>query len=235
MMRMLLFGTLILGLLVSPARGDPFFLRYDADNFPEKAGWERYTYDPEGGLIRTVEDGIFTIDSRRSAYTADFYHRHVPAIELNLGEELRLEWRMRTLETDTTWKRTDVVVGIGNLEEEFVEIYLAPDYVAVNEDGIEWPEHVYEFGQDQWHTFLFTSTDMQEFDLFVDGDFAFHGQFTRHWLLGPNRVSFGDVVTGRTSLSEWDYVQVSVLPEAASGTLALASLAMAFAAVRRTK
>ena len=218
------------------ARADPFLVRYDANQFPEQVGWQRFGNDPHGLLVRTIDNGIFTIDSRASFEITDWYFQHLDALALEPSEELRLEWRMRTVETDSFWQRTDVNLTISNLGQQFVKMYLAPDYVAVNEDGVEWPEHVYWFEAEGWHTFLFTSVDMEEYDLSVDGTHAFHGRFTRYLMAGPNRVAFGDTFYGLTSLSEWDYLQVEVIPEPACGILAVVSAAVfVTAAIRRIR
>ncbi|MGD8453210.1 MAG: hypothetical protein PVJ57_15435 [Phycisphaerae bacterium] len=208
-----LSAALLLAGAVS-ARADPFYLRYDADEvYPEDAGWERHTTDPYGLLERSLADGILTIDSRRSAYITDWYDREIAELELAPGEELRFTWRVNILEADTDDGDSDTNVAVSNASAQYVKLFLAPTFVAANEDGVSGPEHIYELAQQGWHTFLLSSFDMLHYDLFVDNTYAFSGDFTRHLIPGPNRVSFGDTFIGLTSRSAWDFVEIQVVPE----------------------
>ncbi|MGD8452760.1 MAG: hypothetical protein PVJ57_13150 [Phycisphaerae bacterium] len=213
----LLSAALLLAGAVS-ARADPFYLRYDADEvYPEDAGWERNLYDPGGLAKRSLDAGWLTLDTRGSYAIWDMYYVHSTAFGLRSAEQLRVSWRMQTLETDFVggWN-TDVDVFISNGDSEYVQLFLAPDYVAHTEYGMEEPDHYVALEPGVAHSFLFTSSDMQEFELHVDGTFAFSGVFLWNALAGPNRVSFGDKAIGLRSLSQWDYVEVAVVPEPAT-------------------
>jgi hypothetical protein len=209
-MRGMAIGILALAALTSPTRADPFYLRYDAEEtYPEQDGFTRYGQDPEGLLVRSVKDGLFTIDSRASFGIFDLYLVQSDAFELERGEELRINWRMRTLEDTGTPQQTDVNFFLSNSSAAFVDLFIGPGFVSENELG---DEHFYPF-LPGFHTFSFRSADMLSYQLFVDGAFAFAGLFHAQAIIGPNFVTFGDAVIGERSLSKWDYVEIAVVPE----------------------
>lgn len=218
---------------VSAASADPFYLRYDADEtFPEQEGWTRYWSDPDGTLIRTVEHGIFRLDTRASTAIFDLYELVSQAFILDPGEELHVTWRMQTLETQVDWYWSDVLLGVVNADHAFARLFLGPDFVSADERPPLGPERLYEFQGGIPHTFAFVSTDMLEYDLYVDGVHAFRGLFEGYaWRECP-RIAFGDAVTGRSSLSEWDYLEVAVIPEP-SGLGLFVGLALLCIAARR--
>jgi hypothetical protein len=209
-----LSAALLLAGAVS-ARADPFYLRYDADEvYPEDAGWTRYWQDPSGAEKRSLEDGWLTLDTRDSYSIFDSYYVRSSAFELRPGEQLQVSWRMQMLETDFVggWK-TDVTVFVSNGDSQYVQLCLAPDYVAEEGYGMEEPDNYFAFEPGVAHDFLFASSDMEHFELHVDGEFAFSGVFLWDALIGANVVAFGDAWIGLRSLSQWDYVEVAVVPE----------------------
>jgi len=221
-MRMLLFGVCLLGLVAGSARAEPFYLRYDADVFPEEAGWERHSTDPHGEVIRTIEDGVLTIDSSASLLTTDWYLREIPELELSAGEELRLEWRMRTLMTQTSGFKSDVSMGLTNGYSRYAKFYLAPDFVSVHEDDADETILIHELAPMEWNTYVLHTGDMQQYQLQVNGDLAICGTFCHQTPAGPHLMAFGDTMYGRSSIAEWDYVKVEVVPEPQALALVLA-------------
>jgi hypothetical protein len=216
---------LILLLGTSSAHADVFFLCYDAQNetFPEQQGWSRYWGDPEDELIRSVDNGVFRLDTRGSYSIFDLYQVISTAFILDSGEELQVTWRMETVETDEWSHLSDVALAIVNQSHAYAQFFIAPGYVSEDELLGGEPEHLYEIQAGVPHTYLLRTTDMWAYDLYVDGAFAFQGGLHDYAWREVPRVSFGDTFTGRTSLSEWEYVEVEVVPEAASGVLTLAS------------
>jgi len=214
MMRLLVVRIILSGALAISARAAPFYLRYDADEtFPEQSGFTRRTIDPDGVLRRNVEDGVFTIDSRASASIVDLYRVRSDAFILGVDEEFRLSWRMRTLEDTGRPSQTDVAMFITNNEAAWVDLQLGPEFVSEDEILFGEPEHFYPFAPGIFHEFSLRSTDMLSYGLFVDGQFAFEGRFHNQAISGPNLVSFGDEIAGLASLSQWDYVEIAVVPE----------------------
>lgn len=198
------------------AGADPFYLRYDPEEtFPEQEGWRRNVYGPSSLIQRSIDDGVFRLDTRASASIADSYYVNDPVLTPLAGESLRITWRMRTVETGTSWYRTDVALQIKNAEpDDYVQFFFAPDYITEIDAGEPWaPEHYYQLIPYEYHDYVFISTDMNTYDLYVDGQAVFHGLFTpSSWFPGPS-VVWGDTYIGLMSLSEWDYIEVSVLPE----------------------
>jgi hypothetical protein len=212
----------VLWVVVGPVQGSPFYLRYDPDEtFPEQEGWGRYWDDPENQLIRSVENGIFELDTRGSYSIFDLYEVVSNAFNLDVGEELRITWHMQTLETDEWSHRSDVCVAIVNESHAYVQLFIARGYVSEDELPGGEPEHLYWLGPGIPHTYEFTTGDMETYALYVDGIFAFSGVFHDYAWREVPRVAFGDTIIGRTSLSEWEYVDVEVVPEAGSGVLTL--------------
>ncbi|MBU0641170.1 MAG: hypothetical protein KKB50_20110 [Planctomycetes bacterium] len=97
-MRSMLIVTLVLA-AGATAAADPFYLRYDPNEgrFPEQEGWTRHWDDPEQKLIRSVDGGVFQIDSRGSAAVFDFYSVHSTAFDLANDEVLQVIWQMQTV------------------------------------------------------------------------------------------------------------------------------------------
>lgn len=196
-----------------PAVAEPFFLRYEADVLPEADGWSRQSGGPSAELIREIDDGVFRLDSRASGAIFDFYRLRVDALDLLPGESLRLKWRMRTLETTGSPGRSDVALAVTNGQTAYALLFLAPDLVSEDEVLGGPLEHEFELTPGAWHTFELRSADLHLYTLQVNGAAAFEGAFHDSALLGPLEIAFGDVVSGRASLSEWDYVEIAVVPE----------------------
>lgn len=73
---------------------------------------------------------------------------------------------------------------------------------------------------------LDSSNQVFVFECYDDATEPFEGVFDGHaWHENP-RIAFGDAIIGRSSLSEWDFVEVAVIPEP-SGLGALVELGFA--------
>ena len=206
----------VVALLVAVAGADPFYLRYDPnETFPEQEGWSRSVHGPSSLIQRSIENGVFRLDTRASAEISDFYYIVDPAMNPMDGEMLRVAWRMRTLETESSWYDTDVSLQIRNaVPDEYVQFFFASDCIMEVGNGEPWsPQHLYEIIPGEFHDYVFISSDMDTYDLYVDGAAVFQGAFLPgSWFPGP-AVTWGDSIRGLTSLSEWDYVEISILPE----------------------
>ncbi len=220
-------------LAATPARADPFYLRYDAASglFPEQDGWTRYLHDPAGLEKRSVEGGGLTLDTRDSYSIFDLYYVRSPALDLQPGEQLRVAWRMQTLETDVSDYMADPSVCLTNSLGQYVDLYMATDFVAHGGRGLEGkPDQEASLRSGVPHSYLLTSDDMQSFRLDVDGTFAFSGEFLSDAAIGPNCASFGDTFVGLRSLSVWYYFAAGVIPEPSGVALGcMIALSMLFA------
>lgn len=215
---------------LSAAGADEFYLRYDAEGgFPEEQGWSRRYDDTAGEIVRELRDGIFVDDTRSSIENFDLYEIWPKELNLNEGETLEITWRMRTLETDDSALRSDVAVSIANSSNRYAQFFLAADFVSEH-----WVngrmKNVYGIAGGAFHTYRFVSNDMSRYELFVNDEFAFADSF--HDVADGPRVAFGDTISGRSSLAEWDFVEVNVIPEPTSG-LALLALVPFIPFVRR--
>ena len=90
MMRCLFVLLAALGVLVTPAGAEQYWIAYEGNDSPENEGWERTFCDPngvvgQGGAIRTIEDGALVLDSRESVMIVDFYQMWRP-ISVEPGE-----------------------------------------------------------------------------------------------------------------------------------------------------
>jgi hypothetical protein len=218
-MRMLLFGVCLLGLVAGSARGEPYWIAYEGDVFPEEAGWQRHWGDEHGplgpGAERRIEDGVFVLDSLRHDQIFDFYDVQ-RSIDPGPGETFVAEWRMRV---DEQSDLGDASVGISrDAYPGYVQFYFGDDAVLSVTDGM-----LFAIEPGVFHTYRFVSPDMLQFEFFIDGMLTHQGAF-EDFTLVQSSVGFGDTVQGRRSLSYWDYFCFGVVPEPGSGLSVLALL-----------
>lgn len=211
------------GLWLAPlAAADPFYLRYDANVLPEEDGWTRFAVHDYENSIRTVEGGIFTLDTRASLEIGDLYELWSPNIAPDPGEVLRVSWRMRTVESLEAFPYTDVALGINAFDHTFVSFYIAPDYVIENEYLYGATDLITHIDPSRAHDYTLVSENLSYYVLFIDGSPAITGHFHGYGWPDTSRVVFGDSIVGLSSLSEWDYVEVAVVAEPSAMTLAAA-------------
>ncbi|MCC6358416.1 MAG: hypothetical protein IT450_06720 [Phycisphaerales bacterium] len=197
--------------------------------YPDDAGWSRRTDDPDGLQRRTLDNGILTLDGTASRQISDVYEVHDSRLALQPGERLVVTWRLRTLvDTFEEDNRSDVSFFVATPYYTGLVLHLGADRVAYNED-VSAPdaEVVSYFTPLEFHTFVLASEDYQTFSLSVDGAAAFSGIFSEGGVVVP-RLGFGDGYFGFSSLSEWDFVEVSIVPEPSIAGLAIASVGLVF-------
>ncbi|MCG3129112.1 MAG: hypothetical protein CHACPFDD_04021 [Phycisphaerae bacterium] len=206
-----------MALLIAPlAAADPYYLRYDADGvFPEESGWTRY-YDDAGVEKRSIEEGVLSLDTTGALEIFDLYEVVIPALNLKSGESLRVSWRMQTVDTNAEFPNSDVSVAIVNERGAFAGFYIASSYLIEFRYLLGYDELHVPIAPGEFHTYEFASFDMETYDLYVDSQLAISGEFHDFAWRDAPRVGFGDSVTGYTSVSLWDRVEVSVTPEPAS-------------------
>ncbi len=202
--------------LASSAPAAPFHVRWDASSglFPEQVGWTRFGNDPTGGVHRELVDGVLRIDTRDLGFAFDLYNMDLSGLTLESGETLEITWRMRTIETREPYGNSDVRLTLLNEADQYVEIISGPDYVS---------ESLFQFGRDEYlaplvigeyHTYIIKTVDWQNYNLWVDDRFTFSGELRFQAIVSGPLVGFGDsLIGGSGSLSEWQYVDISVVPE----------------------
>jgi hypothetical protein len=220
---------------VAPALGDTFSLYYEADGtFPEQEGWSRWTYHPDPAHVRTVADGVFSINSMASPGTADVYR--VGGLDLvpGSGQLLRVDWRTRVLQQDVDdldWFG-DATMLVGRSNDQYASFNLGPAVISALTPGYSGYRVISHLEAGAWHTYSLL-TDMQHYDLYVDGQLLFQDVLYTGTPETPNpRVSWGDSWSGAGSQSQWDYVRVSIVPEP-GGLLIGAVAVLAFSSIGR--
>ena len=195
------------------ATAEPYWIAYEADDFPEDVGWRRIYRNEdgwgEGGAERSIEDGIFVLDTRRHDMICDYY-KIERQMDPDPGETFAAEWRLKV---DEAIRSTEVGVEIardeppGRVRFEYMEdeIWNGPEHWS---HPIE--PHVF-------HIYRVESMDMVTYSLWIDGEHVHDGLFDTP-VNAHSFFAFGDLWYGGavTSLSEWDYVRFGVVPEPAT-------------------
>ena len=207
---------LLVGLSFSvTALGEPYWIAWEGDDFPENQGWERRygNWDGEwqGQANRTLENGILTIDSMHDDGVYDFYRIIRPGeIDPGQGETFVAEWRMKVEDLAGAW-RYDPQVAIASDSGWNVGLNFNVDTVQAS---YSLPYSA-TFAPDEYHTFRFETTDMRTYNLYIDGAFGMSGEFKL--LVSQSRVGWGDGWQGAASRTQWDYLRFGVVPEPSSG------------------
>jgi hypothetical protein len=212
-MRMLTFVLAALGVLVAQAGADEYWIAYEADDFPENVGWRRIYRNEDGwyqgGAERSLEDGVFTLDTRRSDMICDYYGI-ARQMDPDPGETFVAEWRLNIVEANQSME-----VGVWIARDDppgYVWVKYLEDEVWIGREHWSHPIEPYVF-----HTYRIESTDMVDYSLWVDGEQVHQGVFYTPTDLN-SFLAFGDPSYGGnvTSVSEWDYVRFGVIPEPCS-------------------
>ncbi len=194
------------GLLAVPVRAEPWWLAWEGETWPEDSGWLRTTYG--GGDERSLHDGVMTLDGRASIDSSDFY-RTYHSLSLDPGQTFVMEWRLRVLAVSGFADPGVSALSEGN---GVVFLWYTENSIYSMLEG-EWVPFVPGVFHDYW----LMSTDMRNYTLLIDSQPAYQGQFVSSG--GPSEVDWGDVTQGASSLSDWDYFRVGIVPEAPTGLL----------------
>jgi hypothetical protein len=188
------------------ALGTPYWIAYEGNDFPENGGWLRMWGDEQGpehgGDQRSLDGSILTVDGLANDQTYDFSLMQ-RLINPGPGETFRAEWRAAV---DVRSDPCDVGVVIARDDPPgHVAFRIGPSYVLAN--GVAIGLQPAEF-----HTFVFSSSNMQLYQLLIDGAIYYENSFDSDSIL-HSYVTFGDGVMGQRSLSRWDYFRFGVVPE----------------------
>jgi hypothetical protein len=212
---MLTFVCAVLGAWSSTAGAEPYWYAYEGNDLPENEGWERHWGNWDGshegdGAIRTVENGILTMDSLFDAGVYDYARLSRPGqIDPAPGETFMMEWRV-WVEQTTGEPGFDVTVGLGSDNAYQIGLGFYPDKVESEFEQIWIPVQ-----PGMYHDYRVISTDMRNYTLYIDGNPAHVGHFWEG--LYESYVGWGDGSLGVASRARWDYFRVGVVPE--PGTL----------------
>lgn len=215
---------LVLAACATPSRA--YYVAWEGDCLPEDGGWNRNWGDWSGqyhgtGAVRTIQDGVMTMDSLYDDGVCDFAYIERP-LNPAPGEMFVLEWR---LAVDQVIGPGDPGIGLFSDDGWAVFFEYWQGFVRGGFDStLQLPISMGEF-----HNYRMTTWDMRVYQLFVDGQLEHEGTF---WYCAASpKLGWGDDVQGAASLHRWDYVRVSTIPEPAC--LALLPVIVAYVARRR--
>jgi len=196
-------------------QAEQYWITYEGDDFPENQGWLRRFGNEdgagEGGAERWIEDGVFVLDSLRHYAIYDYYE-FARSIDPDPGEVFVAEWRVAVDESIPDY---DATVFIARDDPPgFVLLMLGEDDVYAWTEGARIP-----LGSPGFHSYHLTSEDMESYQLFIDGTFAYEGMFDGQ-SFSTSLLIFGDGVQGARSLTRWDYMRFGVAAEPSAILLA---------------
>ena len=207
MLRLLMFLAAVSYATAGIAAGEPYWIAYEGNDFPENEGWERVHGDEnghnQGGAERWIEDGALVIDSRRHIEIYDSYTMS-RAVNPGPGELFLMRWRLKVDEVSAFYDPSVVVFS----DDSWVVAFNFSESLA--RSGFESGVSV-EFDPGVFHDFELSSWDMRTYELTIDGTTALTGDFVP--VFTASEVSWGDGWQGAASLARWDYFEFGVVPE----------------------
>jgi len=210
---LLLFALAALGVLTSPAGAEPYWIAYEGNDLPENEGWTRYWGNWDGpyegdGAIRTLQDGILTMDSLFDPGVYDYARIDRPGrIDPGAGEVFLMEWRVLVDQiAGEPYFATEV--GVSSDDARQLGFGMYPDAVVSSFEDISVSVQPGVF-----HEYRVVSPDMRTYTLYIDGEFALMGEFWEG--LAQSRVGWGEGVLGVAARARWDYCRMGVVPEPA--------------------
>ncbi len=197
--------VLTLCALTASATAEPYWYAYEGNDFPENEGWERYVTDP--APERWLEDGNLFIDSRGIVGSTDNYTIYFDGgVDPGPGETFIMSWGLTVEETT----HRDPGVYVHSDEAWSVAFIFDTDSLS----SFYEPTVYVDIEPYVYHEYEMRSSDMRNYELYIDGDLAIEGVFFEGFF--PLGVGFGDIVSS-TSLASWDYFRFGVVPEPATG------------------
>lgn len=194
----------------SPAMALPFWIAWEGDDWPENQGWTRDHGPGSTGDVRTLQNGVLTLDGLANAGPEYDYVYMEPSngIHLAPGETFVAEWRVR-------------VVGVEGYPWDAGVVFISDDGWGAAFDfstagvagGYEHNWYV-PFVPGVWHSFRLLSGDFETYTLMMDGGVVREGVWN-YVLPGP-WASWGDGAIPPSSTSDWDYLRFGVTPEVGS-------------------
>lgn len=193
------------------ARGTPYWVAWEGEDFPENQGWQRF-HGPQGAqAIRALADGAMLLDGLNPPVYD--YYRIEDIIHFNpdLGETFVMQWRLRVEEV--TVFPNDPSVALVSEGSRMVGFSYERDRVRSSLESLYFP-----FEPDVFHSFELRSSEMHTYTFWLDGILVHNGIFTQS--VGPAFVAWGDGGNFAGSRTTWDYFRFGVVPEVSSGVTA---------------
>ncbi len=215
MRRLATLGILVCN-LTGAARAEQFWVAWEGNDFPENQGWQRRV-NGEGPAVRTLADGIMTIDGLWSTQVDDFYRVERP-LSPDSGEQFVMQWRLRVDEViGNPLALYDPGVAVFSDDGWTVSLLFGTNFMRSFHEQVTIP-----IQSGLFHSVTFRSSDMRSYLLFVDDALVRVGVFSESF--SPPGIDWGDRARGAASTSEWDYFRFGVVPEPGTCLLCLAPL-----------
>ena len=178
--------------------GSPYAQGLDLGGpFPDDQGWVRY-FGPEEIVTRSVQEGVFILQAEENGDWETYAAEMDNTLNPEPGELLYIEWRM-IVDDENVFGDTIMGVALDNFGGVLC-LSTGVDHVR-DLEGFEW----YDYTAGVFHTFLVVSANLVDYDLFVDGEYAFSDVFKLPTSLN-SFVDWGDGTTTYSS-SRWEYVR----------------------------
>ncbi len=207
----------ILMLALPTATADPFWISYEADDYPEDVGWTRIWGDDWGGeqgnVLRSLRESVLTLNTTEGELLHDV-NRYDQIMNLQPGEAFSAAWRVKVEPESDPDNNVGMFVA-GDYGFGYTQILHGPDSIRLEPGGLVVPVE-----PGLYHEYTFTTFDFETYILTVDHLYDYTGSFndmTTHW----SYLAFGDVAWGTGSISHWDYVRFGIVPEPATLLLLL--------------
>ena len=184
--RMLFTVAAAPGALVAQAGAEPYWLTYEGNDLPENEGWTRYwgNQDDEyqgDGAIRTLEDGVLTIDTLHDPWIYDYNWIDRPGeFDPEPGELLVMEWRLEVDEVGGVWCGPGVSLASDErwragfaFHEDYIWSFFEDDAFIPITPGV-------------FHEYRFVSSDLRSYELYIDGELARQGAWGQ--FAGPAHI-----------------------------------------------
>lgn len=185
-----------------PASGEEWKIEYTAEGFPESQGpWARgIAY---GGGVRTLKDGIFTLDTLANVQISDYYRVSLPVgADPGPGELLELDW---VLHVEKTIGPSGAHLAVTGDYGRVISFRHGTDRVT---SPIFDPTLDLFVEPGRFHAYRMQTADMLTYYLWVDNVLSHVGQM---WQGGPGfYVAWGEGGSAEAGLSHWDYLACGV-------------------------
>jgi hypothetical protein len=208
-----------------PAAATPYWYAWEGDDWPENQGWTCDIYANGPGDVRTLADGLMTLDGLGPQATWDAYQIYPgAAVEPGAGESFVMAWRLRVDAVNGPGGR-DPMVGLYSDDGWGVSLMYSVGSVQSTYEGA-----TIAIAPGSYHAYVLRTEDMRTCALSIDGVLVRVGAF--HYGGGDAIVGWGDGGAFSKSLSVWDYYRCGIVPEPGARAL-LVMLGIAAARVRR--
>jgi hypothetical protein len=188
----------------------PYWVAWEGNDLPENQGWTRDWGNWDGeyhgdGAIRTLSNGIMTLDSRFDDGVYDFSRLDRPGqVDPGPNELFVMDWRLWVEQVTGPWNGT---VALFSNDAWGLSLNFSDDHITSRFEQLLTIPIV----PGVFHSYRVTSPDMRGYDLYIDGALVYHGAFVK--VFTPAYVAWGDGTQGGAGLQYWDHFRFGVIPE----------------------